>query len=96
MRSTALGLAVSLYIGIESDLWYALWLGTLHNESRYIDAFLAGYGLEIATIGGDGGDIEVVRPRDGYLDYWIEITTFVLLPAGACLDGCTLSARPTP
>lgn len=96
MRVTGLDLPVTLFLGIPSPIWYAFWLGTAHNEARYIDAFLLLYGLEVVTTTLDGEEVEVVRPRDGYLDYWVSLSLFVLSPSGACLDGCPLSARPAP
>lgn len=94
MRSTAIGMPETLYLGIPLPLWNLLWVGTLHNTDYYRAAFLSLYGLRIGTMVVDGSDIEAVVIRDGFLAWWVSATLFVLSPEGACLDGCPLSSLP--
>lgn len=94
MRVTGLDLPVTLFLGIPLDVWSAFWIGTLHNTDYYKAAFLTLYHLEIATIGGDGGDVEVVRPVEGFSSLWVGYSLFMLTPPAACLGGCPLSRLP--
>lgn len=96
MRATAVGLAETLFQGIPTSLWLALWIGTLHNTEFYRSIFMQLYHLQIGTIVGEGGDIEVVQPTEDFVFWWLAASVFVLTPAGACLEGCPLSKRPTP
>lgn len=94
MRNTSEGLLLTLFLGIPSDVWYAFWLVTAHASDVYVNAFLALYHLEIVTIAGDPDPIEVVRPSEDYLFWWVEMSVFILTPSAACLDGCPQSTLP--
>lgn len=96
LRSTAEALVLTLFIGVPLDVWGAFWLVYEDNGEAVRDAFLAIYGLEIATI--DTGEpptpLDVVRPND--LPFWVDASLFILTPAAACLSGCEQSTVPTP
>lgn len=94
MRATSIGLAETLNVGIPTPLWYALWEGTDHTDRVYKDGFRRLYHLEIVTIEGEDGSVEVVRSVDGDLAFWGEVGLFILTPGGACLDGCQQSRLP--
>lgn len=96
MRVTAADLPVTLFLGIPLPVWDAFWVATDHDTDEYKNAFLNLYHLEIVTIDGGDGEIEVVRPIEGFLPFWVAAALFVVSPSGACLGGCPLSKRPTP
>lgn len=96
MRQTIEGLVLTLFLGVPLDVWTAFWLVTEHGAPEYQDAFRGLYHLEIVTIESDPAPIEVVRPIEGFLPFWVEVGLFVVTPEAACLSGCTQSRRPAP
>lgn len=94
VRQTCEGLVLTLFSGVPVPIWDVLWLGTGYTDARYKEAFRTIYGLEIATIDGDGGPIEVVRPIDGMLPSWVLWSLYVVTPSAACLEGCGQSTVP--
>lgn len=94
MRSTVLGLIETLGVGIPVDLWDAFWIGSGHDTDTYRDVFRLIYHLGIVTIEGGESPYDAVRPLDGWGDLWADIAVVVLLPSGACLDGCGQSDFP--
>lgn len=94
VRGMAEALPLTLYVGVPVAIWDALWFGASGvNEDRRVTA-LNTYLLEIATITDTETEeeIEVVRPT--YLPFWVEASLWVLLPAAACLDGCSWFVFP--
>lgn len=96
LRSTALALPLTLFLGVPRDLWDTFWLGLPNVTPEVKLAFLSVYGLEIVTIVEDGVDVEVVRPAAGQLVYWTEAGVFVFTPEAACLSGCEQSSYGNP
>lgn len=96
LRQTCEGLVLTLFVGVPSVVWDAFWFVTAHDTAEYRSLFITLYGLEIVEIEVDGAPLSVVRPREGYLGYWVSWSVFVLLPDAVCPDGCQQSALPTP
>jgi hypothetical protein len=94
IRSTVLGLILTLGVGVPLDVWNAFWLGTGHEAAAYREAFLSIYLLQIVTIEGGESPFDAVRPTDSGIDLWASLAVTVLLPGGACLDGCGQSDFP--
>lgn len=91
LRSTAEALVLTLFLGVPLDVWEAFWLVYEDNGEAVRDAFVAIYGLEIATIeaGEPPVPVDVVRPHD--LPFWVDASLFILTPDAACLSGCQQS-----
>jgi len=94
IRSTVLGLALTLGVGVPVDLWDAYWIGSGHDSDAYRDVFRFIYHLDIVTIEDAESPYDAVRPADGWSDLWVDLAVVVLLPGGACLDGCGQSDFP--
>jgi len=90
MRNTAEGLVVSLGIGIPLVLWDVFWLLDFSSREARQASFMNLYGLEVANIlfGEPPVLTDVVRATDG--SFWVGVALFILTPAAACLEGCTL------
>jgi hypothetical protein len=87
LRSTALALPLTLFVGIPVPVWDAFWLPLILQRSTRQELFITVYGLEIVTIVELGVDVEVVRPAA--LPLWIEYSLLMLTPDAACLEGCS-------
>lgn len=95
LRLTIEGVALTLGVGIPRELWDDFWLGTVQSGAAVRSAFLLIYGLEIVTIVGDDGEVEVVRPAGGFLVTYAGWALYLVTPSAACLDGCQQSRVPT-
>lgn len=90
MRGSAIGFGTSLGIGVPFVLWDALWLPFIPSRDERQSVFIALYHLgrhEILF-----GDPPVLTDVITYEDalFWADALVNVLLPGGACLDGCGL------
>lgn len=94
IRQTCEGLALTLGIGIPVPVWGAFWIATGKLDPFYKEQFRAIYGLEIATIEGDSGPIDVVRVANSCPFDWAVFGLFILSSHAACLDGCGQSRVP--
>lgn len=94
IRQTCEGLVLTLFLGVPLAVWQAFWLVTPDHGQAVQEAFLRIYGLETATVEGDDGEMEVVRPADGFLALWVSWSLFVVTPSAACLEGCGQSRVP--
>lgn len=94
LRSTILGIAETLNVGIPVSLWDVFWIGIYGYGDAMKSAFISIYRLEIVTIEVDPElpPIDVVRARDGLMyAAWL---VFLLTPPAACLEGCQQSRLP--
>ena len=89
MRGSAIGFGTSLGIGIPYVLWDALWLPGIPDRDRRQEVFINLYALKREEI--LFGDPAVLTDMITYEDpvFWAAVLVFVLLPVGACLDGCS-------
>lgn len=94
MRQTAEGLALTLYLGIPRPIWEAFWLATTHDETWYRETFRTLYHLEIGSMEVDDAPVEAVVVVDGYTDWWLGVSLFLLSPGGSCVDGCPQTQLP--
>jgi len=94
LRSMALALPETLFLGVPVELWLGMWTATGDAAAAYRSAFLSIYGLEIVTIGESPDEYEAVAPCDGYLAYWVSWSLFVVTSGAACLTGCQQSTVP--
>lgn len=94
LRTTIMGIAETLNVGIPVPLWDAFWLSYSPSGLAMRSAFLSIYGLEIVTIVVDPElpPIDVVRAKDAlrYAAWFV----FLLSPAAACTEGCQQSKLP--
>lgn len=94
LRQTALALPLTLYLGVPTSIYDTFWFGAAGNGDAARENFLLIYGLEIVTILIESEETEVVRPKSGYLDYWISWGLYVLTPESTCSAGCQQSTFP--
>lgn len=94
LRTTALALVETLWIGVPTGLWDTFWLASPDVTDDVKLAFRIIFGLEIVTIEEGDDEISVIRPAAGYLGYWVSWSLFVVTPAAACLAGCEQSRVP--
>lgn len=92
LRSTALALPLTLFVGIPRDVWDVFWLPLILQPEYRREVFIEVYLLEIVSIVVEGVDVEIVRPTN--LPVWVEYSLQVLTPSGACLDGCAQTIFP--
>lgn len=94
LRSTILGIAETLNVGIPVAIWGAFWLPYSPSGEAMREAFRSVYMLEIVTIVIDPElpPVDVVRSTDG-LQYAVW-AVFLLTPGAACLAGCQQSKLP--
>jgi len=90
MRQTTEGLVLTLGVGIPVVLWDVFWVFAVGSVEARKTSFMNAYGLEVDNIlfGTPPVLTDVVVPTD--TAFWIGMAVFILTPAAACLNGCTL------
>jgi hypothetical protein len=90
LRGSAAAFIASLGIGVPFILWDALWLPGIPSRDARQESFIGNYGL--ARVTEDFGEPPVMTDLIIFTDtaYWAEKAVFILTPAAACLDGCSL------
>jgi len=94
VRDMAIALPLTLFIGVPKAVWDAMWFGASGVNQDRIDSALSSYLLEIVTIPDEETEIDVVVVRPTDLPFWVEASLWILLPAAACLDGCSWFVFP--
>jgi len=94
MRNCALTLALTLGAGVPIDLYEAFWFASLRDGEPYRRAFEALYHLQIGTMMDGDVPIDAMVPVEGFVDWWLGISLWLLDPRAACLSGCPQSQRP--
>lgn len=94
LQLTATIWAGSVGVGVPVGVWNGIWDGYPYCGQARRDAFLAIFGLQIATIEDGGLPVEVVRPQSTVVGTWVAWALYVLTPPAGCPDGCEQSKLP--
>jgi len=90
MRGTALLFLESLGTVVPFVLFDVLWLPLIPSRESRRDAFVAGYGLSKVELPFGEPPVMTELLQFDNLTFWTDVLVMVLLPGGACLDGCSL------